>query len=470
MNHKPETGFDEGGFAGVKPELLAPAGNLAKLKTAFLYGADAAYLGGTRFGLRAQADNFTPEEMREAVRLAELLGKKVYVTVNIVARNQDLAAIVPYVRQLAGIDVHGVIVSDIGAFLLIREAVPELPVHVSTQANNLNWRTVKFWLDQGAARVNLARELSLEEIAEIHARLSETLGEAYTARSMPVLEAFVHGAMCMAFSGRCLLSDYLAGRSSNRGDCAQPCRWKYRLEEEKRPGQYMPVSEDENGTFLFNSKDLCMLDHLPELLRCGVRSLKIEGRMKSEFYTAVTVHAYRIALDACLADPAAYARNEALRKELLEELCTVSHRDFSTGFYLGGRGEQIYSSSSYIREADFIGVAERCDPVPAARAADLQEGTEKDDPAGRPGKLQGESPAPSSFCTVLRLRGAFALRDELEFVLPGRDKVERLTVTEMENEDGERIDRAANAMMAVRLTTPFFVPAGCLVRRRKPRA
>ena len=424
-----------------KPELLAPAGNMAKLKTAFLYGADAVYLGGERFGLRAQADNFSLDEMREAVCLADKLNKKIYVTVNIVSRNQDLDFVVPYVKQLAEVGVHGVIVSDIGTFFMIRESVPEMPVHVSTQANNLNWRTVQFWLDHGAARVNLARELSFEEIGEIHAKLAQTMGDSYTKRETPVLEAFVHGAMCMSFSGRCMLSDYMAGRSSNRGDCAQPCRWNYHLVEEQRPGEYMPVYEDERGTFIFNSKDLCMIEYLPEFLQCGVGSLKIEGRMKSEFYTAVTVRAYRIAIDACAKDPAAYAANDTLKKQLLSELCAVSHRDYSTGFYLGGRGMQIYKSSSYVRDTDFIGVAERYEKLPE----------------------HGEN----AFFAEIRLRGAFQEGDNLEFVIPDCETIQIACVTRLENENGERIGRAANAMMKVRVYLPFAVPEGSIVRRRK---
>lgn len=431
----------DSGFPVKKPELLAPAGNMAKLKTAFLYGADAVYLGGERFGLRAQADNFSFDEIQEAVRLAETLKKKIYVTVNIVSRNRDLDFVVPYVKKLSEIGVHGVIVSDIGTFFMIREAVPEMPVHVSTQANNLNWRTVQFWLDHGAVRVNLARELSFDEIAEIHAKLAENMGEAYTGRRTPVLEAFVHGAMCMSFSGRCMLSDYMAGRSSNRGDCAQPCRWNYHLAEEQRPGEYMPVFEDDRGTFIFNSKDLCMIEYLPEFLRCGVGSLKIEGRMKSEFYTAVTVRAYRVAIDACVKDPAAYAVNTELKQQLLSELCAVSHRDYSTGFYLGGRGEQIYKSSSYVRDTDFIGVAEKSGVLP-----------------GETGEV---------FFTDIRLRGAFQEGDILEFVMPDCDEIKTVCVKRMENENGEAILRAANAMMTVRIFPMFPVPEGSVVRRRK---
>ncbi len=403
-----------------KPELLAPAGNFAKMKTAFMYGADAVYMGGHYFSLRAQADNFSADEMREAVKLANSLGKKIYITMNIISRDEDLEKIADYARELYEIGVHGVIVADIGTFMLVREAVPELPVHVSTQANNLNWRTVKFWLDNGATRVNLARELSIDEIAGINAKLMAECESVKKGNGgEPYLEAFVHGAMCMSFSGRCMLSDYMTGRSSNRGDCAQPCRWNYYVAEEKRPGQYMQITDNERGSFIFNSKDLCMIEYLPELIAAGAGSLKIEGRMKSEFYTAVTVRAYRIAIDECMKDPAAFAANTELKKALLEELCSVSHRDYSTGFYLGGRGEQIYSSSSYLRDTDFIGVIEDC----------------------------GEDFA------AIRLRGAFNRDDVLEIVVPESDKVLYLKACDIINEKGESIDRAANAMMLVKI--PF---------------
>ncbi|MBQ3848727.1 MAG: U32 family peptidase, partial [Clostridia bacterium] len=272
-------------------ELLAPAGNFEKLKTAFMYGADAAYLGGTSFGLRAAAGNFTDEEIKEAIDLANGEGKKIYVTLNILPRTSELDELARYAEKLVKMGVHGAIISDIGAFMTVRKAAPDLPIHVSTQANNLNAATVRFWLENGAERVNLARELTVREIKEIDRELKDIPHE---------LEAFVHGAMCMSYSGRCMLSDYLAGRSSNRGDCAQPCRWKYFLSEEKRPGEYMPVEESKEGTFIFNSKDLCMIEHIPELIDAGITSLKIEGRMKSFYYTAVVTSAYRHAIDAAV--------------------------------------------------------------------------------------------------------------------------------------------------------------------------
>ncbi len=411
-----------------KPELLAPAGNRTKLEMAFRYGADAAYLGGEAFNLRARADNFTLEEIGEAVKLANRLGKSIYVTLNSYARNDDLDDLAKMAAQLLELGVHGAIVADLGVFLLLRERVPELRLHVSTQANNLNWRTCRFWFDQGAVRVNLARELSLDEVRLIRKKLPEE----------QELELFVHGAMCMSYSGRCMLSDYLASRSSNRGDCAQPCRWKYHVVEQQRPGDDYPVLEEDHGTFLFNSKDLCMLEYLSELLSCGVNSLKIEGRMKSEYYTAITVRAYRIALDACWQDPEKYRMNRKLHKQLLEELYSVSHREYSTGFYLGSRGEQIYESSSYQRTCDFLGVISACEP------------------SGH-----------GTFFLTFAQKGTFQAADTLEFVSPGNPEILRHTPLGLWNEAGESLEKARHAMQVLRLEMPFAVPENTIVRKRR---
>lgn len=418
-----------------KPELLCPAGNMAKLKTAFRYGADAVYIGGGAFGLRARADNFTREEMDMAMKYAHELGKKVYVTMNILPRNDDLAPMAEYAKELSKIGADGVIVSDPGGFLTVREAAPDLKIHISTQANNLNWRTCKMWFDLGAERVNLARELSLKEIAEIRKKLLEHMGTELDETIR--LEAFVHGAMCMSFSGRCMLSDYMTSRSSNRGDCAQPCRWNYHIVEEQRPGQYMPVFENERGTFIFNSKDLCMLEYLPEMLEAGVDSLKIEGRMKSEYYTGVTVAAYRRAIDACCADPKNYRNNKALLNELMRELCMVSHRDYSTGFYLGARGEQVYTTSSYMRDGDFIGIVLSCDPL-----------------------------AEGGYLCKISQRGNFKQGDRVEFILPQASAL-AYTVEYMEDEKGQPIQTAPHAMMTVGIKLNFKVEPDTLVRRPK---
>lgn len=325
-----------------KPELLAPAGNMEKLKMALLYGADAVYLGGKSFGLRAFGGNFSRQELAEAMAFAHNLGKRVYVTVNIFPHNSDLAALPNYLQFLEEIQADGILVADLGVFSMAKRYAPGVELHVSTQANSTNWAAVNAWAELGASRVVLARELSMHEISEIR-------------RRCPVeLEMFVHGAMCISYSGRCLMSNYLAERDANRGSCAQPCRWNYALMEEKRPGQYFPVVEDERGTYIFNSKDMCLLPYLPDVLTSGVDSLKIEGRMKSVHYAASVVKAYREAIDSYFADPDAFC----VRQAWLEELDKVSHRAYTTGFYYGRPTErnQIYGTSSYIQTSDFVGL------------------------------------------------------------------------------------------------------------------
>ncbi len=327
-----------------KPELLAPAGNLEKLKKAFLYGADAVYIGGEEFSLRVAAENFSLEEMREGIAFAHERGGKVYLTANIIPHNQDVEAYEKYLLEVKDIGLDGVILSDLGMFQVTKELAPELEIHVSTQANNVNYRSALAWYEMGAKRVILAREMSLNEIKEIRSKVPEELE----------LEAFVHGAMCISYSGRCLLSNYMAGRDSNQGNCAHPCRWKYHLMEEQRPGEYMPVYENERGTFIYNSKDLCMIEHMDKLIESGLSSFKIEGRVKSEFYVATVVGAYRRAIDAYFEDPEHYVVNP----EWLEEIKKVSHRDYTTGFYFGkpGTSEQNYATSSYIRDYEMVGV------------------------------------------------------------------------------------------------------------------
>lgn len=325
-----------------KPELLAPAGNLEKLKMALLYGADAVFLGGKAFGLRAFGGNFTAEEMLEGVRFAHERGKKVYVTVNVYPHNGDLEALPAYLRYLEEIAVDGALVSDLGVFSIAREVAPALALHVSTQANCTNWAAARAWQELGARRIVLARELSLAEVREIREKCGAEL------------EVFVHGAMCISYSGRCLLSNYLTGRDANRGGCAQPCRWKYSLVEEKRPGEYFPVEEDARGTYIFNSKDLCLLAHMPEIFACGADSLKIEGRMKSVHYVASVVKAYRQAIDSYAADPDRFA----VRQDWLDELNKVSHRKYTSGFAFNKATaqDQIYGSSSYEQTMDFVGL------------------------------------------------------------------------------------------------------------------
>ena len=325
-----------------KPELLAPAGNMEKLKMALLYGADAVYLGGKAFGLRAFGGNFTNEELQEAVDFAHKLGKKIYITVNIFPHNSDIAKLPAYLTFLNEIKVDAILVADLGVFTLAKEYAPDVELHISTQANNTNWAAVNAWAELGASRVVLAREMSLAEVKEIREKC-------------PVeLEMFVHGAMCISYSGRCLMSNYLTGRDANRGSCAQPCRWNYALVEEKRPGQYFPVLEDERGTYIFNSKDMCLLPYLPDVIASGVDSLKIEGRMKSVHYAASVVKAYREAIDSYFAAPEQFE----VKKEWVEELDKVSHRAYTTGFYYGRPTEkdQIYGTSSYTQTSDFVGL------------------------------------------------------------------------------------------------------------------
>lgn len=330
-------------------ELLAPAGDMEKLKFALHYGADAVYLGGESFGLRTASRNFSVEAIKEALDYAHQRGKRVYLTLNIIPHNQDLDNLYAYLEQLKGLPLDGLILSDPGTLMAAREVLPEIPVHLSTQANTTNKGSAIFWHKQGVKRIVLARELSLEEIREIRAETPETLE----------LEAFIHGAMCISYSGRCLLSNYMTGRDANQGACAHPCRYKYALVEEKRPGVYMPIEEDARGTYIYNSNDLCMIQHLPELIASGLGSLKIEGRVKSAYYVATVVRAYRAALDACYQDPENYSFNPLWQ----EELNKASHREFTTGFYFGKADHtaQSYDNSSYIRDYDIVGIVHSWD-------------------------------------------------------------------------------------------------------------
>ena len=327
-----------------KPELLVPAGSLESLKTAILYGADAVYLGGMRFGLRAKARNFDADELKEGVAYAHAHGVRVHVTVNIVAHNDQLEDLPEYLTFLESIGVDALIVSDAGIIDLAREVVPSMEIHLSTQASATNYRTMNFWHRMGVKRIVVARELSLAEIADTREKTDPDLE----------LEAFVHGAMCMSISGRCVLSNYLTGRDSNQGACTHPCRWKYALVEESRPGEYMPVMETERETYIFNSKDLCMIEYLPEMIRAGISSFKIEGRMKTPLYVAVTAKAYREAIDDLLESEEKYRSRIPYYKELLSK---VSHRDYSTGFYLDrpDHDSYVYQNAQYVQQATFVG-------------------------------------------------------------------------------------------------------------------
>lgn len=403
-----------------RPELLAPAGNLEKLKMAIRFGADAVYLAGKTFGLRAGADNFTLEEMEQAVNFAHTRGARVYVAVNIFAHNRDLKGLSSYLKELKELKVDAIIVSDPGVFLTARKTVPDLSVHISTQANTTNWASVKFWQEMGARRMVLARELSLSEIAEIRKKTGAEL------------EVFVHGAMCISYSGRCLLSSFLTGRGANLGDCAHPCRWQYHLVEEKRPNEFFPVLEDDQGTYFFNSKDLCLIQYLPELIQAGVASFKIEGRMKSAYYVATVVRTYREAIDAYFADSAHFT----FRQEWLEELAKVSNREYTTGFLTGspGSSDHRYQTSAYTRTADFIGVVQEYHP------ADKE--------------------------AVIEQRNRFRTGEEVEFVLP-RGPVISWRIPEMKNEAGELIEAAPHPRQFVTMPVPEPLVTDTLVRRSR---
>lgn len=323
-----------------RPELLAPAGSLSKLKVAIDYGADAVYLGGTRLNLRAFADNFDDEQILEGIGYAHDRGRKVYMTMNVFPHNEDIEGLEDYLRKVQAMGIDALIVSDPGIIMTCQEVIPEMELHLSTQANNVNYKSAIFWHRNGVKRIVLARELTLAEIHELIANIPDTLE----------IEAFVHGSMCMAYSGRCLLSNYMTGRDANRGECAQPCRYKYYLVEEKRLDQPMEILEDEKGSYIMNSKDMCMIEHIPELMTSGIKSFKIEGRMKSEYYVAAIVKAYRQAIDRYMEAPENYIYDPKWM-ELLEK---VSHRKYYTGFYFGRENSQIYDTATYVRDYDIV--------------------------------------------------------------------------------------------------------------------
>jgi len=404
-----------------KVELLAPAGNLEKLKMAFIYGADAVYLGGEEFGLRAKADNFSREDLIEGIDFAHSRGKKVYVTMNIIPHNDDFPGMPNYIRFLGELGVDAIILSDPGVFSLVKEICPDMEIHLSTQANNTNYMSAKFWHNLGVKRIVLARELSINEISEIRKNTPPDLE----------LEVFIHGAMCISYSGRCLLSNYMTGRDSNRGHCAHPCRWKYHLMEEKRPGEYFPVYENERGTFIFNSKDLCLIEYLPEIINAGVTSLKIEGRMKSAYYVATVVKAYRQAIDAYYE----LGENYKFDPKWLEEVSKASHREFTTGFYFEkpSAETQIYHTSSYIRDYDFIGLV-----------------------------LEYDS---NTGIAKIEQRNKMVLGEEIEVVNPEGDYFVQ-TIESMKNIDGEPIDSAPHPQMIVYMPMKQPVTPYAMLRRK----
>lgn len=328
-----------------KPELLMPAGNLEILKAAVMFGADAVYIGGDMYGLRAKAHNFSPNEMSEGIEFAHSYGKKVYVTANITAHNNDLLGVREYFKELSVIKPDALIISDPGVFMAAKEICPDIDVHISTQSNNVNYDTFRFWHMQGATRVVTARELSVEEIAEIRKNIPDDLE----------IETFIHGAMCISYSGRCLLSNYFTGRDANLGACTHPCRWKYYIMEEKRPGEYLPVEENERGTYIFNSKDLCMIEHIPDLCEAGIDSFKIEGRMKTALYVANVARIYRMAIDDYYKDASLYEEKIPYYKAELEK---GTYRQFTTGFFYGKptHETQIYDSNTYVKNYTYLGM------------------------------------------------------------------------------------------------------------------
>ena len=333
-----------------KPELLIPASSLEVLKTAVIYGADAVYIGGEAFGLRAKAKNFSKSDIKEGIEFAHNHKVKVYITANILAHNDDLDGAREYFRELKEVKPDALIIADPGMFMIAKEECPELELHISTQANNTNYLTYRFWHAQGASRVVSARELSLKEIKEIRDHIPEDLE----------IESFIHGAMCMSYSGRCLLSNYFTGRDANKGECTHPCRWKYSLVEETRPGEYMPVYENERGTYIFNSKDLCMIEYIPEVVAAGINSLKIEGRMKTALYVATVARTYRKAIDDYFTSEELYRSN---MNWYTSEIAKCTYRNFTTGFYFGKPDEntQIYETNTYINDYIYLGTIEQID-------------------------------------------------------------------------------------------------------------
>lgn len=411
------------------PELLSPAGNMEKLKAAFRYGADAVYLAGKRFGMRASADNFTPDEIRQAADYAALLQKKVYVTLNTMPHGDEYPALCEFLDSLRSIPISALICADLGVISLVRQMLPEVEIHASTQTSIVSAAAAEAYGRLGCSRVVLARELTMREIREIRKNTSREIS----------LEAFIHGSMCVSYSGRCLLSQAILGRDANRGACAQPCRWNYSLArapeygyaeiaEEKRPGMPMPIEQNENGSFILSSKDLCMIEHIPDLMESGIDSFKIEGRMKSAYYTAVTANTYRMAIDAYSADPSQYCFDP----RWLRELESVSHREYATGFYydLPGTDPKLVTMPGYMREKAYLAHAAADSDGKGARF--IQHNKVK-------------------------------LGDTVELITPGQPG-RQFTVTDLQNAQGEPIESAPHPLMEFTLSVPFAVREGDILR------
>ncbi len=405
-----------------KPELLAPAGNLDRLKTALLFGADAVYAGGEAYSMRTASKNFSQDDLKRARELTLSQHKKLYIAVNIMPHPDEMEALARYLEELSDLSPDALIISDPGVFSMAKEHAQNLPLHISTQASCTNAETFRFWHLLGAKRIVTARELSLAEIRKIRDSIPDDLE----------IEAFVHGAMCISYSGRCLLSNYMTGRDSNRGNCAHPCRWNYSLVEEQRPGEFFPVFENERGTFIFNSKDLCMIEHIPQLVASGINSFKIEGRVKTEYYVATVVKTYREAIDRYFENPETYKTDP----EWLSELSKVSNRRYTTGFYLDKPNEttQVYESSAYIRNYEVAAVV-------------VGHDTETGD-------------------TIIEQRNRFFEGDVLETVAPGQTTQE-IVVTNLRNIENDPVESAPHAKQQLRLKLPVYLPELSLLRKKK---
>lgn len=402
-----------------KPELLIPASSLEVLRVAVDYGADAVYIGGDMYGLRAKAKNFSPEDMKEGIHYAHRYGRRVFVTANITAHNRDLDGIRSYFRELKEMKPDALIISDPGVFQIAQEICPELEVHISTQSNNVNYETYLFWHRLGAKRVVSARELTIQEIGEIRRRIPDELE----------IETFVHGAMCISYSGRCLLSNYFTGRDANLGACTHPCRWKYYVMEESRPGEFLPVEENERGTYLFNSKDLCMIEHIPDLVKAGIDSFKIEGRMKTALYVAAMARTYRQAIDDYFISPERY---ESRKEYYREEISKCTYRQYTTGFFYGQptHETQIYDDSTYERKYRYLGTV----------SAVTEDGYAR-----------------------LEQRNKFCVGDEVEIMRPdGRDAY--VKVAAMRDEKGNRIQSCPHPQQVIEVQFSEMPEAGNLIR------
>lgn len=405
-----------------KPEVLAPANSLEVLKTAVEYGADAVYIGGEMYGLRAKAKNFSAEDMKKGIAYAHERGKKVYVTANITAHNRDLEGVRAYFHELKEIRPDALIISDPGVFTIAKEVCPEIDIHISTQSNNVNYMTFRFWKEQGATRVVTARELSLEEIGDIRKNIPNDFE----------IETFVHGAMCISYSGRCLLSHYFTGRDANLGACTHPCRWKYYIMEEKRPGEFLPVEENERGTYIFNSKDLCMIEHIPELVNAGIDSFKIEGRMKTALYVAVVSRTYRQAIDDYFEDPQKYIDNIPYYKK---EIAKCTYRQFTTGFFFGPttHDSQIYDNNTYVKGYEYLGTIHES----------LEDGR-----------------------GVFEQKNKFSVGDEVEIMKPTGENIVT-KVLSMQDEKGENVDSCPHPGQRITLQTECTLQEYDIIRKEK---